>query len=399
MPSFTRRLLLGLFVAWAPACQNDFAPQSEVHGLRVLAVRPVPASGSPGANVHLELLFADSRGPAATPPVSIAWLGGCHNPPSRQYYACLPALRRLANDPALGSDPAALAEVRIGTGPGATSFDERLPADILTAAPKLPSDSVHYGVSYVFFAACLGDLAVDGASEFPLTCKKDGQSVAASGFVIGFTTIYSFDGADQNANPVLGSLNFDGMPVFASSPDVLGEVPPVDEGAGSEGGAGASGTNPAPSDMPLDCTATGSAAEGAGSALRCCRTDDDCAGVAFSHAAACSANHVCGPVVAPCASGSCPSLRVTPVVDPASVESASGGDEVVWASYYATLGAFDNPERLVVDQSNGLLENYGVLWKPPPPDASGAERTARLWTTLNDQRGGATWGYFDVIVR
>jgi hypothetical protein len=410
MQSLARRLLLGSLALSAFACQNDFAPQSEVHGLRVLVVRPEPASGSPGANVHLELVFADSRPPGSMPAVSIAWLGGCHNPPSRQYYACLPALRRLAADPSLGGDPAALAEVRISSGPGATSFDEKLPDDVLSAAPKLPSDPLHYGVSYVFFAACLGTLSVDGASEFPLTCKNGDQSVGPSGFVIGFTTIYSYEGAEnQNGNPALASVNFDGVPVFASSPDALGALPVVtDMGTGgtsndgdADGGAGApNGMNGAPSGVtPPDCTAEGGVTDGAATWLKCCHDDADCAGVAFSHGAACSDNHVCAPVIGACGGSACPALRVAPLLEPASMESAWGGNEVVWASYYATLGTFDNPARLVVDRMNGLAENYSAFWKPPPPDSSGARRTARLWTTLNDERGGATWGFFDVVVK
>src|SRR3954471_23596557 len=202
MSSLTRRLLLAPLALSAFACQDDFVPQSAIHGLRVLAVRPEPASGSPGATVHLELLFADSRVPDADamppmPPVSIAWLGGCHNPPGRQYYACLPALRRLAGNPGLGDASAGAPE--FASGP---TFDETLPDDILSAAPKLPSDPVHYGVSYVFFAACIGTLTGDGASEFPLTCKNGNEPVGPSGFVIGFTTIYSYAGAEnQNHNP------------------------------------------------------------------------------------------------------------------------------------------------------------------------------------------------------
>jgi hypothetical protein len=393
MSSLTRRLLLAPLALSAFACQDDFVPQSAIHGLRVLAVRPEPASGSPGATVHLELLFADSRVPDADamppmPPVSIAWLGGCHNPPGRQYYACLPALRRLAGNPALGDASAGAPE--FASGP---TFDETLPDDILSAAPKLPSDPVHYGVSYVFFAACIGDIGVDGASEFPLTCKNGGVPVGPSGFVIGFTTIYSYAGAEnQNHNPVLASLGFDGSPVFAASPDALAELPVVtDMGAAGEPGAPSEVTS-------ADCTVAGGVT-GSGSALKCCQNDDDCAGVMFSHSAACSANKVCAPVIGPCGGSGCPGLRVAPLLEPASLESVTGGNEIVWASYYATLGAFENPGRLVVDRSNGVAENYAEIWKPPPPDASGKDRTARLWATLNDQRGGATWGFFDVVVR
>jgi hypothetical protein len=430
-----RRLVFGslaLFAAvavCASGCQADFVPPSEIHGLRVLAVRPEPASGSPGATVHLAMLLADNRAPVVDkegethpPKVDIAWLGGCHNPPSRQYYACLPALRRLA-DPSVPPDPAILAEVRLHAEP---TFDEKLPENILSAAPKLPTDSVHFGVSYVFFAVCTGTLALGGASEFPLTClDDDGKPIGPSGFVIGFTTIYSFDGS-ENRSPVLSGVTFDRSPVFASSPDAFTGLPVVGAGAGSAGGAGNAGEasgeggaspNPEASSAGGANNASGGSGGNAATAceelsggtpdggvladgthLKCCSTDADCAGVSFGHPAVCSANFVCAPLVAACSGSACPGYRVSPALDLASIESASGGDEIIWASYYATLGYFDAPVRLVVDHASGLTHDYSEIWKPPAPDPNVERRTARVWTSLNDQRGGATWGFFDVVV-
>jgi hypothetical protein len=355
------RFLLGSSLALAGSgCQSDFVPQSAILGLRVLAVRSVPASGSPGATIALDMLLADDRPPITsngkpTPQdVAIAWLGGCHNPPGRQYYACLPALQRLAGGMTSGDGQSAPADVAFGTN--LTHFEEKLPDDILSAAPKLSTDPVHYGVSYVFFAVCTGTLAPDVASPFPVTCKDaSGASIGPSGFVIGFATIYSYDG-EENQNPVLASVAFDGVPMPMASPDA------------------ASGLVP-------------------------CTTDDDCAGVMFAHAAACSASGVCAPSVGPCNGSACPGFRVSPELSPASVESYSGGDEIIWASYYGTHGSFGDDTRLVVDRMNGIVGDYSSIWKPPGPNSDGSRRTARLWVTLNDERGGATWGFFDVVVQ
>jgi hypothetical protein len=359
MDSLARKLVFAAFALAGAGCQNDFVPASAIQGLRVLAVRQDPASGSPGATVHLEMLLADPR-PPGSPPIQIAWIGGCHNPPSRQYYACLPGLRRLAGGGAeLGQGTASPSEVHVGAGPEALSFDEVLPDDILSAAPELSTDPVHYGVSYVFFAACAGDFALDESSDFPLTCTQQTDAgtehVGPAGFVLGFATIYSYAGA-VNQNPVLTSVNFDGLPVFLAGPD-------------------------------------------APDGLKPCATDDDCADVTFSHSAVCSDNGACAPLLGACpAGGACPSLRVSPELASSSVESFSGGNEIIWASYYATHGAFADPTRLVVDRASGLVSDYAELWTPPVANGDGSRHTTRLWVTLNDERGGATWGFFDVVV-
>jgi hypothetical protein len=356
------RFVLVLAALAAFGCQAKFTPASAVQGLRVLAVRQDPASGSPGATVSLDMLVADNRpstiaddGTLVAPAVQVAWVAGCHNPPSRQYFACAPALRAVA------ANPDALTSGLIGTG---THFEVTLPDDILSAAPMLPTDPVHFGVSYVFFAACSGQIVPGGSDGFPFGCVDDaGRAIGPSGFVIGFTTIYSYAGAEnQNTNPVLTGLDFDGKPALATSID------------------------------PLDETTDGN------SAPVMCMTDDDCAAVTFSHPARCSANRLCAPLVAKCVTAPCPSYRVTPRYDPASVEEFTGGYEIMWASYYSTFGSFDVSTRLVVDRSSGPTGDYAAFFTATTSDASADPVTSRIWVTLNDQRGGATWAYFDVVM-
>jgi hypothetical protein len=361
MRTHARRFVVGALALAAFGCQNDFAPQSDVYGLRVLAVRPEPASGSPGATLALDMLVADHRPPVlkpdgslAPPAVDIAWIGGCHNPPGRQYYACLPALHQLAA--ALESGTVPNGPVDVALGPNVTHFEETLPEDVLSAAPQLSTDPVHYGVSYVFFAVCTGKLSIDTKSQFPLAClDENGAAIGPNGFVIGFTTIYTYEDT-VNQNPVLSSLDFDHVSMPIVSPD-------------------------------------------AQSGLVSCMTDDDCASVSFGHAAGCSAYGTCAPIVTACGGSACPGFRVAPQMADSSIESYSGGNEIIWASYYATLGGFDAETRLVVDRASGLVHDYSEIWKPPAPNSDGSRRSGRLWTTLNDERGGATWGFFDVIVQ
>jgi len=343
------------------ACQPDFTPPSEIHGVRVLAVRQDPASGVPGGSVKLELLYADDRSPTTAadgspvtpPPVQIRWIAGCNNPPSRQYYACAPTLR------ALGADPNIATSGLVGAG---TDFSVTLPDDILSSAPKLASDPVHYGVSYVFFAACGGQIVTDGSDGFPFGCVDgSGAPVPPADFVIGFTTIYAYEGAEnQNTNPALDGIDFDGasvLPALAFDADA---------------------DTPAP---------------------KACMSDADCADVPFSHRAVCSEKSTCAPLVSACKGKKCPSYPVLPHVSSASFQTFTGENEIMWASFYTTLGSFDDDTRLLDDRVNGPTRDPGTGWLAPEPEASGMRRTSTIWVTVNDQRGGVTWASFEVVAQ
>lgn len=348
----------------ACGCQPNFTPPSQVHGVRVLAVHQDPASGAPGATVNLEMLVADDRsstldadGNVIEPaPLEIGWLAGCNNPPSRQYYACAPIFRALAADPlsAVGL---------VGRG---TKFSVTLPDDILSAAPTLATDPLHYGVSYVFFAACGGHLVMDGRDGFPFGClDAAGAPAPPAHFVIGFTTVYSYEGSDnQNTNPALDGVDFDGVAVEPWSPFLDGN--------------------------------------GGGFAPRTCSTATeatDCAGLVFSHPAVCSNRGLCAPLVAACKGKQCPSYSVLPHVSPASFETFTGQNEVMWSSFYTSLGSFGDDTRLVDDRVSGPTRDIASGWRPPEPLASGERATSTIWVTLNDQRGGVTWASFDVVVQ
>jgi hypothetical protein len=136
-------LALGLVLL--VGCEPGFAPPSEVTTLRVLAVQPEPASGSPGVPVELSMLVADGKTEPDEParPLQIAWLLGCHNPPTRLYFGCLPILRVLANGV---DDPSSVPPGTVAFG---TDVTFPIPDDILSAAPRVSTDPVHFGVSYV----------------------------------------------------------------------------------------------------------------------------------------------------------------------------------------------------------------------------------------------------------
>lgn len=342
-------------------CDSGFDPPSKVDSLRVLIVKPEPASGTPGRSSTLTLLTADGsqnedgslRAPRA---LQIAWFGACHNPPSRQYFACFPVLNAIAArlSPKVVDTP--LEGVPKGVFGLGSSFELPLPEDILSGAPKTSTDPVHYGVSYAFFAVCAGELRPrpDFQGRVPLECADPDTGVALGhrDFVTGFTTLFSYESdVSVNQSPAITALEF----------------------AGSELGVPTTG----------------------------CAEDADCAAVTVPNVfeGGCErASGRCLPRIDPCPkSGDCPSFEVLPALDPSSAERLPGqnANEVVWVSFYASAGSFDPSTELANDRTTGWIDDHGAYYEPPRREVG---RVA-LWVTANDQRGGADFLAFEILVR
>jgi hypothetical protein len=326
---------------------NDFDAPSEVSGVRVLAVRPsgsldasgnFPASGSPGDMLTLDMLYVDGRvppplpgepeppEPPEPPELELRWLGGCHNPPSRLYYGCGPVLRAIAEGVASGGlDPGALPPGIFGTE---SPFELPIPDDILTSAPRVATDPVHFGVSFVFFGVCTGTILPrpDRTEGVPLECvDAAGKALGARDFVVGYSTIYTYEGV-TNLNPSLPSVRFDGTTVL---------------GVGCEEPGG------------------------------------------------------CVQHVPACASGDdCPEHRIAPEIAGESFERLPDGtNEILWANYYATGGEVVKESQLVADRTSGRVDDFTSKWRAPATPG-----TVRFWVTVNDERGGAAWATFDIVV-
>jgi hypothetical protein len=84
---------------------------------------------------------------------------------------------------------------------------------------------------------------------------------------------------------------------------------------------------------------------------------------------------------------------VSPRVAPESAERVSNGGEILWASYYASAGDFATSTQLVNDRATGLVADYSGTFRAPAQAGP-----VRIWVTVNDQRGGATWQTFDLTV-
>jgi hypothetical protein len=349
-----RRIFARCFAlaALAVACGPGYDPPSVVDSLRVLAVRPEPASGAPGETVTLEMLYVDGaprENDEPPRPIEVAWLGGCHNPEARLYYTCFPTIAAIAgelSDKVVETPPNALPPGSFGIG---TSFQFPLPDDILSSAPSFDEDPVHFGVSYVFFAVCAGELEPrpERTDRVPFACvdPASGVELDADDFVQGFTTVPSYEGA-RNENPRLTSVRFGSLDV-------------VDVG---------------------------------------CASDAACDGLGAPGDFGCSEAGRCAPVVRPCASddGGCSEKLVFPEIDSASAEALPGEDakEILWANFYATDGDFQTAAQLVNDRATGWVEDHGAYFVAPE-DAGEVE----LFVTVHDERGGASWESFQVLVR
>lgn len=342
--------LFGLSLV-AFGCSPGFEPPSVISGLRVLAVRPEPGSGTPGETVTLEMLVADgAREPGEPPrPLEFAWFGGCHNPPSRLYFDCFPVISAIAGElpeRLVETPPDSLPPGAFGIG---TTFALPLPDDILSSAPKLETDPVHFGISYAFFAACAGVLEPrpQRTDRVPVACvsPESGAELGAEDFVQGFAMVPTFEGV-INQNPLITAVRFGSLTLEERACQV-----------------------------DADCDGTGGAAPGN-----------------FG----CSPLEKCAPIAKPCKGDDCPKILVDPEIDRASAEPLPGDDarEIVWAKYYTTAGTFQTDAQLVNDRTTGFVEEHGAYFYPPDHPS-----TTRVFVTVNDQRGGAAWRSFEVLVR
>ncbi len=345
---------LGLLALGAPAlassCAADFAPQSRVEGLRVLAVVADDPYPAPGDTVTFTMTAFDGYVDPDHPDASkraftITWLGGCFDPDGDEYYACYPQLADLFAGLSGGSlDPSLLQYVGLGD-----TFSLAIPDDIVTRRPK-PADGVdYYGSAYVFFAACAGTLKpvptsdAGAAGSFPLGCfDEDGNQLGAESFVPGYTQVYTFDDGRKNKNPEVTGMTIGGKTLSETDP------PKVKRCAASE-------------DSRLAAPSCGKP----------------------SPTAACTSYDISVKVPTDVAEA-----------DPdGTTEDGKPLTEAVWVDYYAEKGDFDSDVQLVNDATNGYVKDHHVSYTPPPDKGA-----VRLWAVVHDARGGQTVIEREVLV-
>jgi hypothetical protein len=224
-------LLLGCAAALGGCGTKDYDSASKVKTLRVLAVQKSPAYGVPSGTVALKMLYWDGKGDGARPIQSL-WLGrppfACYDPPGDLYYQCFSQFG--APSDAGGAPPnddgvvdAGFADASADAqAPASPQKEGILPPDpILTYSIPIPAKdtivtriregSTPYGLAYVFFAVCAGQLGLStSGSGLPLGCfDASHNQLGASDFVAGYSSVYVYETL-VNQNPIVTGIVFDG---------------------------------------------------------------------------------------------------------------------------------------------------------------------------------------------
>ena len=351
----TRRVLLLAAVGamlLAPSCAPSFDPPSLVNTLRILSVTADKSYAKPGQEVTLRMTVHDGLGdpedPQAGPrALQILWLAGCYDPQGDLYFLCFEQLAKtLAPLADGGLPPSDLVKIEpalpSSSGvPDAHSFTFKLPKDIVSQRPA-PDEGPHYGIAYIFFAACAGTLAPASAEqlgsdvpEFPVSClDAQGNPLGPDSFVPGYTQIYAFADERENANPQIDALSLDGDAI-ADDLDEIPVVAPCPIRAQDRRGASCGQGEPTDACTHYEIDAMiGDVAE----------TDPDGVG----------------------AEGE--ALR-----------------ETVWVSYFADAGDLSPAISLVSDATKGYIAEHHTEWIPPSEPG-----LVTLWAVARDQRGGSS---------
>jgi hypothetical protein len=344
-------LFLGVLLL---GCGPNFDPPAQLRALRVLGVQKDIPYAQIGDTVHLQMLWEDAS-PKAGRPVQIAWSGPCFDPAGDLYYSCFTA----PTDPAQSSPLDGLA-----TG-DTTSFT--MPPNYVDGTGKerpiirtaTSENNAPYGVVFVFFAACAGQLVpipTTDATAFPLGCQDDaGKLLGADDFVAGYTSIYAF-GQYSNDNPVIGGFEFNGQPVDPSAMCLGDACRDLAEAA-------------APDPDSIDC----------GDPMQAPR---------------------CVPTCSDDGKSPCHGYAIRPTLDQAqnqeqdSVSAKQLGRNVgeqMWIDYYTDGGGFKSSVRLLNDATNGWNSDYGTEFY-----ASKTAKISRVWALVHDNRGGVAWAGISV---
>jgi len=356
-PIWLRHLLATLVLAMllAVSCAPGFDPPSKVSTVRILSVTIDKPYALAGDEVTFRMTVHDglpsAQEPGATPrPLQILWLAGCVDPEGDQYYLCYEQLAEVLAPLAQGGLPdPELVKLDVVTpelsgAPDALEFTTTLPDDIVTRRP-VPKAGPHYGIAYIFFAACAGQLApADLASlggevpEFPLECHDSaGNKLGPDSFIIGYTQVYAFSDERLNTNPPVPGLAMDGI------------------------------------EMSEDPTAPVAV-------KRCDVNDED------RRQPACASENPTDDCIQYTIKAMLGDLGEVAELDPDAYDlDGNQLREVVWVSYFGDGGDFDPSLALVNDATQGFQDAFETTWIPPREPG-----LYRIWAVLRDQRGGST---------
>jgi len=348
--------LLSAFTLGSLGCDADLDLASEVKTMRVLGVRTDSSYAPPGETRDLEMLLYDGAPDAVLPdgthrPVQVVWMQGCVNPPGDFYYLCYPTLHAVADF--LTDEDLRNEQVPSGVPMGfGTTYRAMIPDDIISSRPQNP-DVVHpYGLAYVFFAACGGELRkladADPREDFPLGCFRPGtdERLGTEDFLHGYFPIYAFESL-RNRNPVIEGIQL---------------------------GPGASGRPCSESAPCPDSEVCSSAGYCIGRVPHCPKDDEE----------------------------DCPEIFVKPLVDEDSIEPAvmamvseqEAPLENTWVMYHSSAGTWKAGSQMIHDPDVGFRSEYEGFWRAPKT----GNREVRVWAVVRDNRGGVSWIWRDIWV-
>jgi hypothetical protein len=335
---------LALLVVVVDSCApSGFEDVSQVDSVRIFASSADQPYAKPGATVNLSVLAFDGR-TTQTEPMRIFWLPlVCENPPDDAYYGCFTQL-------AGGGDAGAGGGGADGGGGGIGGL--RPGMDLTPLLPQgptfsftMPADAVTShpvtpGVPIPYGLVILFNIACAGHLEL--------IDVAGAGASPAQPPIGCFHQDEGPAPPTDYVIGYTRVYAY----DSLTNANPVLDHVQVQG-------------QPIDLTA--------GFGTPSCPS-----------------------------SGSCPGVRIGPVV-PASSQEVNPEDtdaqgnprkEEIWADYFATFGSFDSDARLLYDPTAGAVDDADNTWRAPGSPGDGT-----IWIVVHDNRGGTSWATVPVHVQ
>jgi hypothetical protein len=354
-----------LLAIWLAGCGTGFESSAEINSLRVIGVEKDQPYAHPGSSVTLRMLWYDGKVPDGSREIQRFWSPPCTNPAGDLYYTCfarfLGAETALASGGAggaAGGAPASLpSEIALPNMGDQTTV--AIPPDIISSRPPPPGGQVPYGLSYVFFGVCAGQMNIktDLAAGFPVVCKDaSGAYLGADDFVVGYTSIYSYDSV-SNANPAVNGIAMDGQ---------LRQT--------AEDGVCVGAACALPQLHPTE--------QDGQTIVRIPACADDGAEKCPAHRI-----QVGIPDFCTVATGD-QTIDVPHCAEQDGLAALQGSTllEQMWVRYYAERGSIQSAVRLLNDARRGWNDDFAGKWRAPKQKGP-----MFIWAVVQDSRGGEEW--------
>jgi hypothetical protein len=362
-------------------CGTGFESSAEINSLRVLGVQKDHPYAPPGSTVTLRMLWYDGKVPDGSRQIQRIWSPPCRNPAGDLYYACFGEFLKPGGGGAAGSPgdaggaggaagnlggaggaggaapPALPANLELALPNMGDQWTVGIPKEIITERGTPPGGQVPYGLTYVFFGVCAGQMYIKGdiGSGFPVVCKDaNGRYLGPDDFVIGYTSIYSYDTV-SNANPAVNGLKLDGQlrqtaeeGVCVGAACTLPQLHPTEEEgsqivripACADDGAEKCPAHRIEAGIPEFCTV----ANQTDPVPHCAETDQL-----------------------------------------AALQGSQLGEQM-WVRYFAERGTIQSAVRLLNDAHSGWNPDFAGKWRAPK-----TKGPMFIWAVVQDSRGGEEW--------